>query len=161
MRLTTGASEMEKKTLLFQMRTTPEFLARLDEWRRYAKDIPARAEAIRRLVGEGIASHYLRNRGDHLLKMLEDLHKAGRLSEEEWSHAQSVSDACIAEAIRLAADISGGDGGEPRISAETWHREMTVDPDPPSPFLRGTKEGLEQPPDAHRPRQPTPKRPKR
>ena len=39
---------------LFQMRTTEEFLERVDDWRRLEKDIPSRAEAIRRLVEIGM-----------------------------------------------------------------------------------------------------------
>lgn len=45
---------MEKKTQLFQMRVSPEFLAEIDGWRRHQADIPARAEAIRRLVERGM-----------------------------------------------------------------------------------------------------------
>lgn len=35
---------------LFQMRTTADFLRRLDDWRRRQADLPSRSEAIRRLV---------------------------------------------------------------------------------------------------------------
>ncbi|GGE85553.1 hypothetical protein [Niveispirillum cyanobacteriorum] len=45
---------MQKKTELLQMRTSPDFLEMLDEWRRRVPDIPSRAEAIRRLVQRGI-----------------------------------------------------------------------------------------------------------
>lgn len=38
------------------MRVAPDFLRRVDDWRRYQRDIPARAEAIRRLVELGIAT---------------------------------------------------------------------------------------------------------
>jgi len=34
----------------FQMRVSAEFLEKIDAWRRSQKDIPPRAEAIRRLV---------------------------------------------------------------------------------------------------------------
>jgi metal-responsive CopG/Arc/MetJ family transcriptional regulator len=38
----------------FQMRVSEEFLARLDDWRRAQRDLPSRAEAIRRLVELGM-----------------------------------------------------------------------------------------------------------
>lgn len=34
----------------FEMRSSPEWLARLDDWRRKQREIPSRAEAIRMLV---------------------------------------------------------------------------------------------------------------
>ena len=40
----------------FQMRASDEWLKKLDDWRRKQPDIPARAEAIRRLVQKGIES---------------------------------------------------------------------------------------------------------
>ena len=40
----------------FQMRASEGWLRSLDDWRRKQADIPARAEAIRRLVAVGIAS---------------------------------------------------------------------------------------------------------
>ena len=40
----------QPKDRLFQMRVSEDFLKRIDEWRRQQPDIPARAEAIRRLV---------------------------------------------------------------------------------------------------------------
>ena len=38
----------------FQMRVAAEWLARIDNWRRQQPDLPSRAEAIRRLVDEGL-----------------------------------------------------------------------------------------------------------
>ena len=40
----------------FQMRASEDWLRKLDDWRRKQPDIPARAEAIRRLVEKGLAS---------------------------------------------------------------------------------------------------------
>ena len=37
-------------TTSFQIRTSAEWLSRVDEWRRGQPDIPTRAEAVRRLV---------------------------------------------------------------------------------------------------------------
>ena len=37
----------------FQMRVSEEFLRIVDDWRRRQKDLPSRAEAIRRLVELG------------------------------------------------------------------------------------------------------------
>jgi hypothetical protein len=37
----------------FQMRVSDEFLRVVDDWRRRQKDLPSRAEAIRRLVELG------------------------------------------------------------------------------------------------------------
>ena len=39
---------------VFQMRSSEEWLRRLDDWRRKQPDIPSRAEAIRRLVEKGL-----------------------------------------------------------------------------------------------------------
>jgi hypothetical protein len=36
----------------FEMLAPPEWLARVDEWRRHQPDLPPRAEAIRRLVDQ-------------------------------------------------------------------------------------------------------------
>ena len=41
---------MSPKTERFEMRWEAEMLERVDEWRRQQKDLPSRAEAIRRLV---------------------------------------------------------------------------------------------------------------
>lgn len=40
----------------FQMRVTEAWLVQIDDWRRMQKDIPSRAEAIRRLVEIAISS---------------------------------------------------------------------------------------------------------
>jgi metal-responsive CopG/Arc/MetJ family transcriptional regulator len=40
----------------FLMQVSPQFLARLDQWRRKQPDLPNRSEAIRRLVEAGIKS---------------------------------------------------------------------------------------------------------
>lgn len=39
---------------VFQMRSSEEFLRRIDDWRREQTDIPSRAEAIRRLIELGL-----------------------------------------------------------------------------------------------------------
>lgn len=39
-----------EKSQTFQMRVSPGWLAKIDEWRRQQPDLPPRAEAIRRLV---------------------------------------------------------------------------------------------------------------
>jgi hypothetical protein len=41
-------------TTSFQIRTSAEWLSRVDEWRRGQPDIPTRAEAVRRLVDKGL-----------------------------------------------------------------------------------------------------------
>lgn len=41
-------------TTAFQMRASADFLHALDEWRRAQPDLPGRAEAIRRLVQDGV-----------------------------------------------------------------------------------------------------------
>lgn len=40
----------ENQSERLQMRVSPEFLSRIDEWRRTQTDLPNRSEAIRRLV---------------------------------------------------------------------------------------------------------------
>ena len=42
--------KLERQSERFNMKTSPEFLARLDQWRREQSDLPNRSEAIRRLV---------------------------------------------------------------------------------------------------------------
>jgi hypothetical protein len=44
----------ERQTARFNMKTSPEFLARLDQWRRKQPDLPNRSEAVRRLVEAGM-----------------------------------------------------------------------------------------------------------
>ena len=49
------AMGMERKDRTFQMRASDEWLRKVDDWRRVQPDIPARAEAIRRLVEKGLS----------------------------------------------------------------------------------------------------------
>ena len=44
------------KTERFEMRLDPETILKVDEWRRDQSDLPSRAEAIRRLVQQGLVS---------------------------------------------------------------------------------------------------------
>lgn len=59
---------MTKKADVFQMRTSPEFIASLDDWRRRQADLPSRAESIRRLVEDGLHAHAQREREEAALK---------------------------------------------------------------------------------------------
>jgi hypothetical protein len=45
-----GRSSKGPQDRPFQMRVSEEFLRTVDDWRRRQKDLPSRAEAIRRLV---------------------------------------------------------------------------------------------------------------
>ena len=45
---------VREKSVPFQMRVSPEWLAQIDDWRRKQTAIPSRAEAIRHLVDRGI-----------------------------------------------------------------------------------------------------------
>lgn len=45
-----------EKSGRFEMVTLPGWMERVDEWRRAQPDIPARAEAIRRLVEAGLSA---------------------------------------------------------------------------------------------------------
>lgn len=45
---------MNEKTERLEMRVSPDFLAKIDDWRRIQPDLPARAQAIRRLVEIGL-----------------------------------------------------------------------------------------------------------
>jgi len=47
----------------FEMRASADWLKAVDEWRRHQPDIPARAEAIRRLVELGLKFKKERSRG--------------------------------------------------------------------------------------------------
>src|SRR2546421_8768234 len=54
---------MDEKSERLEMRVPTSFLAAVDQWRRKQTDLPARAEAIRRLVELGLAgSRPLRQR---------------------------------------------------------------------------------------------------
>jgi len=44
----------EQNSERFLMRVSPQFLARVDQWRRKQLDLPNRSEAIRRLVEVGM-----------------------------------------------------------------------------------------------------------
>jgi hypothetical protein len=46
---------VREKSIPFQMRVSPEWLAQIDDWRRKQPDIPSRAEAVRLLVAIGRA----------------------------------------------------------------------------------------------------------
>jgi metal-responsive CopG/Arc/MetJ family transcriptional regulator len=48
--------ERGHKTERFGMVVEPQFLERIDQWRRKQKDIPSRAESIRRLVERALQS---------------------------------------------------------------------------------------------------------
>ena len=50
---------MNAKSERFEMRLSPELIAMLDQWRREQPDLPARAEAIRRLVEIGLKAKKL------------------------------------------------------------------------------------------------------
>jgi hypothetical protein len=47
---------MNEKPSALEMRLGRSFLKTVDEWRRKQKDLPSRAEAIRRLVERGLAN---------------------------------------------------------------------------------------------------------
>jgi metal-responsive CopG/Arc/MetJ family transcriptional regulator len=49
-------AKSERQSARFFMKISPEFLARLDDWRRRQPDLPNRSEAIRRLVEAGMAA---------------------------------------------------------------------------------------------------------
>jgi hypothetical protein len=45
---------MERKPTRFELRLSPDLSDEIDEWRRKQQDIPARAEAARRLIVRGL-----------------------------------------------------------------------------------------------------------
>lgn len=45
---------MPQKSERFELRVSEEFLKKVDDWRRKQPDLPPRAEAIRRLVEQGL-----------------------------------------------------------------------------------------------------------
>jgi hypothetical protein len=49
-------SDDENATTRFEMRASPTWLRRVDDWRRKQDDLPPRAEAIRRLVDAGFSA---------------------------------------------------------------------------------------------------------
>ena len=46
---------MPPKTERFEMRLELKMIERIDAWRRFQSDLPTRAEAIRRLIEQGLA----------------------------------------------------------------------------------------------------------
>lgn len=68
-----------------QMRASDDFIRTIDDWRRVQPDIPARAEAIRRLINMGIAAEpILRD----LLRLIEHLN-----DPELAKHAVAIKEA--------------------------------------------------------------------
>ncbi|HYH39928.1 MAG TPA: hypothetical protein VD860_17030 [Azospirillum sp.] len=74
----------------FQMRVSPEFLEHIDEWRRGQKDIPPRAEAIRRLVTLGLNHRPMLLAAASALKAMGRLADRDDLTQEERDEVASV-----------------------------------------------------------------------
>lgn len=73
----------EPKTARIDLRLPPRVIEVVDEWRRHETDIPARAEAIRRLVEKGIVYQDLEEIARGAMDILAELRKRGALSHEE------------------------------------------------------------------------------
>jgi hypothetical protein len=67
----------------FQMRVSPEFLALIDEWRRTQRDLPPRAEAIRRLVAMGTDHRSAQSALAHALQTLTKIAQSTSLPEAD------------------------------------------------------------------------------
>ncbi|MTJ81725.1 MAG: hypothetical protein F8N37_12005 [Telmatospirillum sp.] len=71
-----------EKSEKFNMRVSRKFTEMIDEWRRHQPDIPARAEAIRRLSTKGLAFGAIREVALVLISVIEETQKKGGLPPE-------------------------------------------------------------------------------
>jgi hypothetical protein len=71
------------KTVRLDLRFPPDLIGHIDEWRRHQPDIPPRAEAVRRLIGLGLASRILFTQFSALADIVDTAKKRGALTAEE------------------------------------------------------------------------------
>tara|TARA_R100001143_G_C3293917_1_gene102510 strand:- start:17 stop:223 length:207 start_codon:yes stop_codon:yes gene_type:complete len=65
-----------EKSKNFQMRVSEDWLSQIDDWRRHQDDLPSRAEAIRRLIEQGLKAEAEIKRLQKALKTYEGVMKA-------------------------------------------------------------------------------------
>lgn len=91
---------------VFQMRVSEEFLRRLDDWRRHQTDLPARAEAIRRLIEAGLGRVGVRTHDDYVasraaLEQQIEMMRSGKMSPARAPGGRTSGD--VEDAIKEAA----------------------------------------------------------
>jgi hypothetical protein len=82
-----------KKTENFNMRVSPDFTETIDNWRRRQRDIPARAEAIRRLVELALLAEENLSIAAQASGFLKKIEGAGVLEEALKAEARVIVDA--------------------------------------------------------------------
>lgn len=80
----------QKLTERFEMRLSENGVVRLDEWRREQRDLPSRAEAIRRLVDYGLEFREVVEFAAEATRLLLELKNSDRLTPEEWERLESL-----------------------------------------------------------------------
>ncbi|MDE1146736.1 MAG: hypothetical protein PW843_08955 [Azospirillaceae bacterium] len=101
-----------KKTENFNMRVSPEFTATIDDWRRHQRDIPARAEAIRRLVELALLAEETLPITAQASDFLRKIEKAGLLADALKAEARAIVDA-IARLEKALQAVHGAQEGLP------------------------------------------------
>lgn len=98
------------------MRLTEAGVGRLDEWRRIQRDLPSRAEAIRRLVDCGLEFRDVVEYAAQATKLLLELKNSDRMTDDEWKR---LEDLLIAYARNVT---NGGLFAVPGMAPELSHR---------------------------------------
>lgn len=88
---------------VFQMRVSEEFLRRLDDWRREQPDIPARAEAIRRLVDKSLPAARPTHTGTGLVSLARQHVPEAVDTLRQMASDESASPSVKKKATRLLA----------------------------------------------------------
>ncbi|MCG5241404.1 hypothetical protein ACIU1J_27695 [Azospirillum doebereinerae] len=112
---------MEKKTQLFQMRVSPEFLEQIDEWRRRQPDIPSRAEALRRLAERGIAYPEMDFIAKTAITMLRTMQFTKKMPDGFAAHSDSLLKAW--DKVHSEQREIAWDALDPRTKAEIVFEE--------------------------------------
>lgn len=95
----------DPKTERIDLRFPPRMLSAVDEWRRHQPDIPARAEAIRRLVARGLADGSMVSAVTDMLGIFSKLANRGALTDQDKANVTE-----ILRAVRTARDSTEVDG---------------------------------------------------
>lgn len=88
--VTRGVAVSKKLTERFEMRLSESGVERLDEWRRIQRDLPSRAEAIRRLVDCGLEFRDVVEYAAQATKLLLELKNSDRLTADEWKKLEDL-----------------------------------------------------------------------
>lgn len=112
----------DPKTYRLDLRFPPDLVDEIDEWRRFQKDIPPRAEAIRRLVGKGLIC-------DLLEEIITDQIKIWRLLQQ-YSKKKEVSwDDIIREFSKISEKVINARGRLDKVNSSQIDYDEESDPD--------------------------------